>query len=261
MEIYKPTQAEILKIKPQLDMLKVSGDGSFATLQGEGATSGLPAVFLRLHFCNLACGKISGWQCDTGYTWDQSRKEFWQESEDWKYDEAAKSINQKWEEKFGEATPLIDKRLVVTGGEPFIQQKKIVDLLKFLPGWKVEIETNGTVTPAQEFHDHQINCSPKLSNSGNSLIKRFKPEVLKAINSFPNSWFKFVVSSPTDLSEIDEIVGTCNLNPKKILAMPEGHTVESTEAHYNMVENEVLKRGWQMTKRNQLQWFGDKRRT
>ena len=50
--------------------MKVSrlADGSpeiFHTLQGEGASLGFPAVFLRLSLCNLHCH----W-CDTPYTWN-----------------------------------------------------------------------------------------------------------------------------------------------------------------------------------------------
>lgn len=49
---------------------RVSGDGVFYTLQGEGASMGRPATFLRLHHCNLDCS----W-CDAWYTWDQRSKE------------------------------------------------------------------------------------------------------------------------------------------------------------------------------------------
>ncbi|GIW61739.1 MAG: hypothetical protein KatS3mg089_0591 [Patescibacteria group bacterium] len=40
-DIYKPTLKDQDRIKPQFDKLKVSGDGVFATLQGEGITAGL----------------------------------------------------------------------------------------------------------------------------------------------------------------------------------------------------------------------------
>jgi len=259
-QVYKPSPEDINRIKSKPDMLKVSGDGVFATLQGEGVTSGQKAVFLRLHYCNLSCGLEGGWNCDTEYTWRRDRKEFWQEPKDWSFEETASKISSAWKEKFG--TEFDDqKRVVVTGGEPLLQQRKIVSMIQRLPGWKFEFETNGTVMPLPELSEHQINCSPKLANSGNSLSKRFKPQVLSTINSFSNSWFKFVVSDVSDIDEIKDIVAECKLNPNKILIMPEGRTVESVQEHYSRVENTVSENEWQMTNRNQLVWFGPKRRT
>lgn len=46
---------EKLRMKP--GHLKISGDGIFYTLQGEGPTMGEPTSFLRLQICNLACGQ------------------------------------------------------------------------------------------------------------------------------------------------------------------------------------------------------------
>ncbi|HEV8642746.1 MAG TPA: 7-carboxy-7-deazaguanine synthase QueE, partial [Methylomirabilota bacterium] len=37
----------------------------FYSIQGEGATAGLPAVFVRLQGCSVGCR----W-CDTKYSWD-----------------------------------------------------------------------------------------------------------------------------------------------------------------------------------------------
>src|SRR3989344_1911478 len=82
---YRPTPEDKARIKILSDMFKVSGDGVFATLQGEGlttkegGTAGLPVVFLRLHFCNLTCGFPTGWQCDTRYTWNPRMEEFWKQ--------------------------------------------------------------------------------------------------------------------------------------------------------------------------------------
>lgn len=257
---YKATSKDLLRVKVKRNKLKVSGDGVFATLQGEGATTGLPAVFLRLHFCNLSCGSISGWKCDTGYTWDKTKKEFWQEPQDWGYEETAIKIEKEWNNKFSESDPA-NRRMVITGGEPLLQQRKIIELLKYLPEWNVEIETNGTITPLPGLCRHQFNCSPKLENSGNSQQTRYKQDVLKTINSFPSSWFKFVAVAFSDLKEIDQIVSDCGLYPNKILIMPEGQTKEEVSEHADILSSEVLKRRWNLTLRNQLIWFGPKRKT
>lgn len=261
MERYQPTSDDKQRLRMKEGMLKVSGDQVFATLQGEGVTAGRPAVFLRLHFCNLACGKNGGWKCDTGYTWDPDRAEFWQEPIDWSLPESVSRIEDAWNDKFGLPLDIAKRRLVITGGEPLLQQGMIVELLKSLPDWDVEIETNGTIKPSPELSNCQINCSPKLSNSGNSKFRRFKAEILRAINDMPNSWFKFVVTNQQDLNEVQELIDICQLNPKKILIMPEGYTIEALEKHLSAVRSEVKIRGWNITKRNQIEWYGSKRRT
>lgn len=256
--VYQPTLEEIERVRPQPGMLKVSGDGVFATLQGEGVTAGKPSVFLRLHYCNLTCGVPRGWVCDTGYTWDRTKPEFWREPEDWSYTDTALNANEAWRLKFGESQ---EKRLVITGGEPLLQQRKIAQLLQDMSDWKVEIETNGTINPIPELHNCQFNCSPKLENSGNSLIRRYRPDVLTFINGLSNSQFKFVVVEPSDLDEIDHIVEECELDPEKIYIMPEGRTEAEVEYHAKLVRNEVEGRGWKVAMRNQLIWYGPKRRT
>src|SRR4030065_718976 len=99
---YRPPPEDKARIKILSDMFKVSGDGVFATLQGEGlttkegGTAGLPVVFLRLHFCNLTCGFPTGWQCDTRYTWNPRMEEFWKEPRDWSINQTAVNIRQAW---------------------------------------------------------------------------------------------------------------------------------------------------------------------
>jgi organic radical activating enzyme len=67
-----------------------------------------------------------------------------------------------------------------------------------------EIETNGTV-----YIDHplwiqldQINCSPKLSNSGMTEKQRINPEAIKRIMQHNNYQFKFVISNEEDVKEL-----------------------------------------------------------
>ena len=164
----------------------MSGDKVFATLQGEGllesegGTAGCPAVFFRLHYCNLHCGQPCGWKCDTGYTWDTSREEYWKEPEDWTIGKTKREIEKAWKEKFADEKGA-EKRLVITGGEPLLQQDLIIKFLEKMSEWKVEIETNGTLLPQNELRRCQINCSPKLSNSGNEKEIRLKPMVLEKI--------------------------------------------------------------------------------
>ena len=114
----------------------------FYTLQGEGAHSGIPAVFIRFSSCNLRCP----W-CDTEFT------EF---------------TPMTAEQIIAEALDLYDtpnerrKMCVLTGGEPGLQvDKPLIDALH-AEGFYICIETNGT-RPLPEGIDW-ITCSPKESS-------------------------------------------------------------------------------------------------
>lgn len=243
-EQYTPTPLEAQKIKVQPDLLKVSGDGVFFSIQGEGRSLGMSSVFLRLHFCNLRCS----W-CDTKYTWNKKSPEFWQESQDWSIERAVAEI-----------THFPAKRLIVTGGEPLIQQRKVVNLLSQIPDWEVEIETAGTINPLLELQERvQFNVSPKLENSGNLKVARYKPQVLRVLNGLPLTSFKFVVQSPQDFAEIDEIVKDAELNPAKIIIMPEGSTHEEVRRHGLMVVEEVKARNWRLMPRLHVELWGAER--
>ena len=112
----------------------------FYTLQGEGAHSGIPAVFVRFSGCNLRCP----W-CDTDF---------------------ADHTDMTAEQIVAEAQALYDipnerrKMLVLTGGEPGLQvDKPLLDALH-AAGFYICIETNGT-RPLPEGIDW-ITCSPKV---------------------------------------------------------------------------------------------------
>ena len=78
----------------------------FHSLQGEGVTAGRPSVFLRLATCNLACS----W-CDTKYTWD------WDSYEN-EREVVSLFVSEVEERLLRFGCP----RLVITGGEPLMQQ-------------------------------------------------------------------------------------------------------------------------------------------
>src|SRR5690606_20769479 len=123
------------------------------------------------------------------------------------------------ENVFGELTQLCDAQdvplLVITGGEPMLQQKAIAYALQHVgaPTQHVEIETNGTVAPnIQLLSDSRVyfNVSPKLEHSGNSEAKRYRRRALKAFAACPRAAFKFVVEQRSDFDEIERIAHELN---------------------------------------------------
>jgi hypothetical protein len=79
--------------------------------------------------------------------------------------------------------------------------------------------------------------SPKLSNNGDPIEKRYKPEVLKW-HAFSRSGFKFVVSSEKEVDEIlEKYVKACNVPKDRIWLMPCcGSRVEHSEKAHTVAE-------------------------
>jgi len=236
------------------DKLIVSGDGVFASFQGEGSTIGRPAVFLRLQLCNLHCR----W-CDTYYTWDKNSPDYLKEQKLWTIKETVSEIKKAWKKKFFESK---GKRLVITGGEPLIQQEKLIKLVSLLSDWEIEIETNGTIKTHNPLKNRcQFNVSPKLDNSGNSVEIRYSQETLSDFSNLDNSWFKFVVVTPDDFNEIDQIVTQCCIPTERVIIMAEGNEEAIVKRNMIRLLLEIKKRGFRILPRLQLILFGPKRRT
>ena len=86
-----------------------------------------------------------------------------------------------------------------------------------------EIETNGTVyidEPLFKIID-QINCSPKLSNSGMTEKQRINPDAIKRIMEHSNYQFKFVISNEEDVKELfRDFVVPFSIPLTKVVCMP-----------------------------------------
>lgn len=236
----------------KIDSNKLLVSEHFYSVQGEGITSGVPAYFIRLTHCNLFCGatpkfvnelkkgreEIPGqfrgdlhqsgdasWTCDTIPVWIRGKEmEFSEMVQSWKdqgiYDYIQAGII----------------HVVWTGGEPTIKQhqESIVNFNRYLLsdnpdsifGYTLgfqEIETNGTIYIQDDlFHIiDQINCSPKLSNSGQPKKQRIVPEAIQRIRTHWNYQFKFVISSEDDIFEMfDTFIEPFMIPLTNVVCMP-----------------------------------------
>jgi len=236
------------KIDP--NKLLISSD--FYSVQGEGISSGVPSYFVRLGICNLTCGMSrkfanqlekekkledgeifvgdlhaegkATWTCDSTsqWLWRGEDKEFQYLIDRWKEQGIYDDI------KNGNI------HIIWTGGEPTIKGHQVA-ITNFFKYWSTqenfndnynvfnEIETNGTVVIDNDLFDiiDQINCSPKLANSGMSKKQRFNEEALKRIMEHPNYQFKFVISNEEDVQEIfSEFVLPLSIPLKNVVCMP-----------------------------------------
>jgi organic radical activating enzyme len=240
------------------------GPEIFHTIQGEGVSTGLPAIFIRASRCNLHCR----W-CDTDYTWNF-------EGTPWTHDFDARPNYQKHRKSDVtiELKPAAiaeyvlrypTRRVILTGGEPLLQQGEWLELITLLrkedPSFVFEVETNGTRIPTPEFESaiDQFNISPKLANSGMEESTRIAPDALEYLAKNPKAWFKFVANSAKDLAEIEAIAIRFNLHPQRILLMPEGRTSAELDRHGAELAAEALARGWRFCDRLHVRLWGDKR--
>ncbi|GAA3388832.1 7-carboxy-7-deazaguanine synthase QueE [Streptomyces roseoviridis] len=213
------------------------------TFQGEGPSLGHPALFIRLSRCNLTCEC-----CDTKETWDWSQ-----------YDPREVSTRQSVADLVAWVMSSPVELVVITGGEPLLQQRGLVPLIRRLlqEGRRVEFETNGTVMPdpALLLDGVRFNVSPKLASFGMDEAKSIAPSVLQAFVDSERAVFKFVASSIADVDRIAELVDRHGLAP--VWVMPEGTTAEAITSTTRELADAVAARHWHLTTRLHVLAFAD----
>lgn len=142
----------------------------FRSIQGEGVRAGTLNVFVRFQGCNLRCNKAEhGFDCDTEWTTGKKMTavEIVKACGDLRVDGLS------W--------------IILTGGEPGLQvDNNLVDRFKD-EGWKLAIETNGTVqlptgqpdnhvpTHVRDFRFDWITVSPK--SAAHTITQRYADEL------------------------------------------------------------------------------------
>lgn len=193
---------------------------TFYSIQGEGQTAGKPAVFLRLSGCNLYCeGK---WRCDTIEVWKKGTNTPFE-----------KVLSKDLVEALARGA-----NLVITGGEPLLQQTGIVQYLWWFArqfGFRpiVEIETNGTVPPNEDMKKMITywNISPKLSNSGEPALKRINEIALAMffnLSEIRSICYKFVICEEGDVMEMVNDFSPY-INMQRVWLMPAGESQQQLE--------------------------------
>lgn len=256
----------------------------FISIQGEGVRSGRPSLFIRVAGCNLRCvfrnpkGKVAS-ICDTYYASFENPK-----------------IDETEEESLASVYALLSQNpgvtdVVVTGGEPLLNQKGLYDLLaeikKIKPELVTTVETNGTIDPNPELYKvvDLWSASPKLSTSVPNekdmkkyglteaqckyhSEKRINADALANIIMCGNdTQLKFVYSGEDCIDEIqdiksqvqakiDEVDYDDDVN-RYIMLMPEGITNDAILGKSDEVVRVCINNGWTYTTRLHILIWGN----
>jgi 7-carboxy-7-deazaguanine synthase len=210
-------------------MLKLA-EPIFIGYQGEGVTQGKRALFIRFYGCNLDCGF-----CDSKFAYESGMY----------YDTSINEIQEFIKENNIE-------RVVLTGGEPLLQQDAISDLISKCESKLIfEIETNGTIKPDKLTSHMNVfyNVSPKnedlrvldfLKESGKSFI------------------IKKVVSYLTDMM-IDTLYRYKELYDVPVYIQPEGTNSKCIKDWINYNYEALIKLPFDLSIRSHIFLFENKR--
>lgn len=162
--------SQVLDSSGKLNVIEV-----FYTIQGEGPYAGMPSVFVRLAGCNLRC-----YFCDTDFESGANLMEV---------NELVDMIKKHARNK--------TRLVVITGGEPLIQN--IVPLCQALvaDSFRIQIETAGTVwVPGLENIPVMLVCSPKTGKVNANIRERCKHfKYVLGANDLVEEAGKFMVAS------------------------------------------------------------------
>lgn len=211
----------------------------FYSIQGEGATAGVPAVFARLQGCSVGCA----W-CDTKYSWNPAR---------------GRAV--ELDALLGEMESHPCRRAVVTGGEP-LESPLFVPLIAALHarGWLIEVETSGILPPPPALADAPVqwNVSVKLAGSGVAEERRIQPGAIRAFLA-AEAWWKFVVSDAADLAEVLRLAERFALPRERILLQPEAVRTEELAERGPWVAEACTRHGFRFSPRLHVLLWGARR--
>jgi len=187
----------------------------FYSIEGEGIEIGRPEIFVRLSGCNLRCV----W-CDTKYAWENGKE-------------------MSVEEVIEEIKKYPCKSVSITGGEPLLQRKEVLELVRKLKnlGYWIQINTNGTIFDEKIFKlvdliSMDCKCPSSRIKSNMEVLKKTKEK----FNS--KTQFKFIISDRKDYEYAKNVVSS--LKALTIVFQPEWNSRKFTKDLVKLVKKDGL---------------------
>jgi len=215
--------------------------------------TGTASIFVRTSGCNLRCGF-----CDTRYaSWEPEGESM----------SVAEIMAQVESLAGGDNSKATVNHAVLTGGEPMIVQElpELCSQLRRL-GMHITIETAGT--RYLQLECDLMSVSPKLSNStphgqaSEATIAahergRIVPDVLRRLNTDYDCQFKFVVDTPDDCTEVQQLLELFpELERSRVMLMPQGIEVAKLAEKALWLSPYCDQHGMTYCPRRQIEWYG-----
>ncbi len=170
----------------------------FETIQGEGAHTGIPSIFVRLQGCPVGCP----W-CDTKHTWTlddaflTTADSVLNKSEE---SEAFFSIDDDALQRLFSQQGYVAKHVVLTGGEPCMYDLRRLTTSLHDAGFTTQIETSGT---------YEVQCDPRtwVTVSPKVNMKGGMPILDSALNRANE--IKHPVAMQRHIDELDALLARC----------------------------------------------------
>jgi 7-carboxy-7-deazaguanine synthase len=189
----------------------------FYSIEGEGIEIGRPEIFIRLAECNLRCK----W-CDTKYALTNGKE-------------------MEIEGILQEVKKYPCRSVSITGGEPLLQKKELLRLIKRLKelAYWIQINTNGTIFDKEIFSlVDLITMDCKCPSSG---MKSKLLVLRKTKNLFGSkSQFKFIISNEEDYRYAKRIALVLLKGKMNIVFQPEWGNKRFTAKLAELVKKDGL---------------------
>lgn len=230
-------------------------DLPFYTIQGEGASAGRPAFFIRVQGCTVGCDF-----CDTRYSWSEDPK---------------RGFFVPYKDILTALAKIPRSAVIVlTGGEPYEHVEELCSMLGYVDHGKhqIEVETSGYIYDSRlNWCVDQITISPKILPS--ALIrpdKMMSDETLSRWLLYDRqtaevTW-KFVIRNQPDLDAFLSYYNRWSdknwiLPPKRVYLMPEAMTAEQNVGRGKWLAEVCKEYGFNLSLRQHVMLWGAKRGT
>lgn len=205
----------------------------FETIQGEGAYTGIPSIFVRLQGCPVGCP----W-CDTKHTWE-IKADLSVSPED----VIAKSSESETYFVSNEASLMtlfeqqgyVAKHVVITGGEPCMYDLRPLTSILHQNGYTTQIETSGTFEVLCDVRTY-VTVSPKINMKGGF-------DVLTSALERANE-IKHPIAMQKHIDELDALLTkVSSLEGKQVCLQPISQQKRATE----LAVRTCIARNWRLS--------------